>query len=75
MKAEKMLKAEKMREWGAEELRSKEKEYADHLFRLRFQFAGGQTDALPSIRVLRKNLAKVKTVLRERELMESARKS
>jgi large subunit ribosomal protein L29 len=75
MKAEKTLKAEKIREWGPDELRSKEKEFADQLFRLRFQFAGGQTDTLPNIRVLRKNLAKVKTILRERELAESARKS
>ncbi len=75
MKVEKLLKAEKIREWSPDELRSKEKEFADLLFRLRFQFAGGQTDTLPSIRVLRKNLAKVKTVLRERELAESASKS
>jgi large subunit ribosomal protein L29 len=75
MKVEKLLKAEKIREWGADELHNKEKEFADHLFRLRFQFAGGQTDTLPNIRVLRKNLAKVKTVLRERELAESPRKS
>jgi large subunit ribosomal protein L29 len=75
MKAEKKLKAETIREWSPEELRSKEKEYADQLFRLRFQFAGGQTDTLPSIRVIRKNLAKVKTILREQELAERARKS
>jgi large subunit ribosomal protein L29 len=75
MKVDKLLKAEKIREWGPDELRGKEKEFADQLFRLRFQFAGGQTDTLPNIRVVRKNLAKVKTVLRERELAESARKS
>lgn len=75
MKTEKQLKAEKMREWSPDELRNKEKEFADQLFRLRFQFAGGQTDTLSNIRVLRKNLAKVKTILRERELAESAGKS
>jgi large subunit ribosomal protein L29 len=66
MKIEKMLKAEKIREWSPDELRSKEREFADHLFRLKFQLAGGQTDVLPYLRVLRKNLAKVKTILRER---------
>jgi len=67
MKIEKMLKAEKIREWSPDELRSKEREFADQLFRLKFQLAGGQTDVLPNLRVLRKNLAKVKTILRERE--------
>jgi large subunit ribosomal protein L29 len=75
MKAEKKLKAETIREWSPDELRSKEKEFADQLFRLRFQFAGGQTDTLPNIRALRKNLAKLKTILREQELAESTRKS
>jgi large subunit ribosomal protein L29 len=75
MKAEKKLKAETIRDWSPDELRSKEREFADQLFRLRFQFAGGQTDTLPNIRILRKNLAKVKTILREQELAESARKS
>ena len=74
MKVEKLLKGEKVREMNTEELKSKEREFADHLFRLKFQFASGQTDTLPSIRVLRKNLAKVKTVLRAREL-EAAGKS
>jgi large subunit ribosomal protein L29 len=75
MKAEKKLKAETIREWSPDELRSKEKEFADQLFRLRFQFAGGQTDTLPNIRALRKNLAKLKTILLEQELAESTRKS
>ena len=41
MKVEKKLKAEKIREWNAEELKNKEREYADQLFRLKFQFASG----------------------------------
>jgi large subunit ribosomal protein L29 len=66
MKIEKMLKAEKIREWSPDELRSKERGFSDQLFRLKFQLAGGQADVLPNLRVLRKNLAKVKTILRER---------
>lgn len=66
MKIGKLLKAEKIREWSPDELRSKEREFADQLFRLKFQLASGQTDVLPNLRVLRKNLAKVKTILRER---------
>ncbi len=68
MKVEKKLKAEKIREWSAEELKNKEREYADQLFRLKFQFASGQTDNLPNLRLLRKNLAKVKTIRREQEI-------
>ena len=68
MKFEKILKAEKIREWSPDELKAKERGFADQLFRLKFQFASGQTDVLTNIRVLRKNLAKVKTVLRERQL-------
>jgi large subunit ribosomal protein L29 len=67
MKFEKILKAEKIREWSPDELKAKERGFADQLFRLKFQFASGQTDVLPNLRVLRKNLAKVKTVLRERQ--------
>jgi large subunit ribosomal protein L29 len=68
MKFEKILKAEKIREWGPDELEAKAREFADQLFRLKFQLASGQTDVLTNLRVLRKNLAKVKTVLRERQL-------
>ena len=68
MKFEKVLKAEKIREWSPDELQAREREFADQLFRLKFQFASGQTDVLSNLRVLRKNLAKVKTVRREREI-------
>ena len=74
MKVDKLLKGEKIRDMNTDELKGKERQFADQLFRLKFQFASGQTDTLPNIRVLRKNLAKVKTVLRAREL-EGATKS
>lgn len=73
MKVEKLLKGEKIREWNPGELKDKEREFSEQMFRLKFQFASGQTDALPSIRVLRKNLAKVKTILRERETASAAK--
>jgi len=59
------MKIDKMREWSPDELRGKEKEFSDQLFRLKFQMASGQNDALPKIRVLRKDIARVKTLLRE----------
>ena len=61
------MKAEKIREWTLDELKAKEREYFDQLFRLKFRFASGQTDTLAKLRVLRKDIARVKTILRERE--------
>ena len=76
MKTEKKLTGETIREWSADEIKTKERAIAEQLFRLKFQFAGGQTDLLPNIRVLRKNLARVKTALRARQLeAASPRKS
>ena len=62
------MKTAKIKEWSPDELRSKEREFSEQLFRLKFQFASGQTDTLAKIRSLRKDIAKVKTFLREREL-------
>jgi large subunit ribosomal protein L29 len=58
------MKAAKMKEWSPDELRVKEREYSEQLFRLKFQFASGQTDTLTKIRTLRKDIARVKTILR-----------
>ena len=74
MKIEKLLKGEKVRELNTEELKGKELELSEQIFRLKFQFASGQTDTLAGIRNMRKNLAKVKTVLRDREI-KSAQKA
>ena len=61
------MKAEKMREWTAEELASKVREFSDQLFRLKFQLTSGQTESLAKIRVLRKDIARAKTLQRELE--------
>lgn len=61
------MKAEKMREWSTDELRTKEREFSDQLFRLKFQLASGQSDVLQKIRVLRKDIARVKTILQQTE--------
>jgi len=74
MKIDKLLKGEKVREMNTDELKTQERELSERIFRLKFQFASGQTDTLSGIRVMRKNLAKVKTVLRDREL-KSAEKA
>jgi large subunit ribosomal protein L29 len=74
MKSEKVLKPDQIREMTDDDLKAKEREISDHIFRLRFQFAGGQTDLLQNIRVLKKNLARVKTLRRDREVA-AARKA
>jgi large subunit ribosomal protein L29 len=58
---------------NTEELRAAERELSEQIFRLKFQFASGQTETLAGIRTMRKNLAKVKTVLRDRELKSAAK--
>ena len=65
--------AENMREWADDELESSEREFARQLLRLRFQLAGGQGDVLPVIRQLRKGIARVQTVRRQRALELSAK--
>jgi large subunit ribosomal protein L29 len=60
--------ADKMREWTDAELKTREREFADQLFRLKFQMAGGQSEHVTAVRELRKGVAKVKTLRREREL-------
>ena len=60
------MKAEKLREMSADELRGKEKELQEQLFRLRFQKSIGQLDNAMRIRDTRRDIARVKSVLRER---------
>ncbi len=59
---------ERMRGGTLDEVRAKEREFSDQLFRLKFQFASGQTETLAKIRQLRKDIARVKTIRREREV-------
>lgn len=66
--------AENMREWTDEELEENRVQFGQQLLRLRFQLVGGQGDVLPVMRQLRKGIARVRTVQRERELNLSAQK-
>jgi large subunit ribosomal protein L29 len=60
------MKAEKVREMSAEELQGREKELQEQLFRLRFQKSIGQLDNALKIRETRRDIARVKTVLRQK---------
>ena len=61
-----MSKAGELREWDSEALQAKVKELDDQLFRMRIQKAMGQLEAPGKIRNVRRDLARVQTVLREK---------
>ena len=61
------------RDLTPDEVRNKEREISDQLFRLKFQYASGQTDTLRKIRELRRDIARVKTILRERGVSDRAK--
>jgi large subunit ribosomal protein L29 len=62
------MRAEKVRNLTDDELGHQERELSDQLFKLKFQLNMGQTESLKKIRGLRKDIARVKTIKREREL-------
>jgi large subunit ribosomal protein L29 len=66
--------AENMREWTDEELETNRVQFGQQLLKLRFQLVGGQGDVLPVMRRLRKGIARVQTVQRERDLKLSTQK-
>ncbi|HMK28491.1 MAG TPA: 50S ribosomal protein L29 [Terriglobales bacterium] len=59
---------DKIRNTTDAELKHQERELQDQLFRLKFQLAMGQSESLKKIRTLRKDIARVKTIAREREM-------
>lgn len=62
------MKAEEIRELTAAELDQKLAELKEELFNLRFQMATSQLDNPMRMRAVKKDIARVKTVMREREL-------
>jgi large subunit ribosomal protein L29 len=61
------MKVTEVRDLQVDELRQREKDLDDQLFRLRIQKSMGQLEAAHKLKTLRKDLARVKTVLREKE--------
>ena len=68
------MRAEKVRDLDNAELHVQLKEMAEQIYRLRFQLLMGQSDGLKKYRGLRKDRARVLTILRERELAAKAAK-
>jgi large subunit ribosomal protein L29 len=61
------MKAGELRELGVDELGAKERDLIDQLFRMRIQKSMGQLEAPAKVREVRRDLARVKTILREKE--------
>lgn len=66
------MKAKELVGLSTEELLEKEAEYRQELFNLRFQLATGQLENTARIKQVRKNIARVKTVLRQAEIAQEA---
>jgi large subunit ribosomal protein L29 len=62
------MKARELRELGDEELRQKGQELVEELFNLRFQLATGQIESVGRIQIVRRDIARVKTIQRERQM-------
>ncbi len=64
------MKAQKVRDTDTNELKHQLREIDEQMFRLQFQMAMGQTDGLKKVRGMKRDRARILTVLRERELAE-----
>ncbi len=62
------MKASELRELTMDELREKYRELKEELFNLRFQKAVGQLGNPMRIREVKRTIARIKTVMREKEL-------
>lgn len=62
------MKAKELRDFTYEELVKKEGDLKEELFNLRFRLATGQLDNPMTIKAVKKDMARVKTVIRQREL-------
>ena len=62
------MKTKELHELTVEELNTKLKELSEELFNLRFQQAIGQLENTARLKKVRKNIARIKTALREQEL-------
>ena len=62
------MKASELRDLGTDELSAKDRDLADQLFRMRIQKSMGQLEAPEKMRTVRRDLARVKTVIRQKRV-------
>jgi large subunit ribosomal protein L29 len=60
------MKAAELRDLGVDELGAKERDLTDQLFRMRIQQSMGQLEAPDKLRTVRRDLARVKTFMRQK---------
>ena len=60
------MKAHELRELSVDQLEAKEKEFREEEFKLRFRHATGQLEKTNRLKALRRNIARVKTLIREK---------
>ena len=65
------MKAKELRDLKSEELIVKLNDFKSELFSLRFQLATGQLENTARIKMVKKDIARVKTILAERKLKET----
>jgi large subunit ribosomal protein L29 len=61
------MKADELRDLNDEDLKAKVAELKESIFRMRFKLSLGNTDVVKSLQVSRKDLARVLTLINERE--------
>jgi large subunit ribosomal protein L29 len=61
------VKIKEIRDLGTDELRQKNKELVEELFKLRLRHTSGQLESPAMMRSVRKNIARIMTVIKERE--------
>ena len=64
------MELEKIRSMGEEEMRSEQIKAAEQLFRIRFAKSLGKQEGIGKIRGLKKDIARIKTIERERTLAQ-----
>jgi large subunit ribosomal protein L29 len=62
------MKAQKVRDLDEQEIKQQLKEMDEQMFRLHFQMSMGQMEGLKKVRQMKKDRARIYTILREREL-------
>ena len=65
------MKAKDIRALTTDQMLEKEKQYKEELFNVRFQHATGQLENTARLRQVRKNIARIKTILSEKELSKN----
>ncbi|MCD6152594.1 MAG: 50S ribosomal protein L29 [Syntrophobacterales bacterium] len=61
------MRIKEIRDLDVMELKQKERTLVEELFRLRFRHGTGQLDSSSSLKQVRKDIARIKTILREKE--------